>query len=76
MVQSSTATPTIGAVEQPAGLEPVEGIEGHHLREVAGDPEDHEKRRRRPPAGSVPADAGRVIVAISSLPFEGAAIAR
>ena len=30
------------AVEQPAGLEPVEGIEGHHLREVAGDPEDHE----------------------------------
>ncbi len=29
------------AVEQPAGFEPVEGMERHHLREVAGDPEDH-----------------------------------
>ncbi len=33
------------AVEQPALLEPVERAEGHHLRQVAGDPEDHEHVR-------------------------------
>ena len=30
------------AVEQPPGLEPVERVEGHHLRQIAGDPEDDE----------------------------------
>ena len=30
------------AVEQPAALQPVQRAERHHLREVAGDPEDHE----------------------------------
>ena len=30
------------AIEQPALLEPVERVEGHHLGEVTGDPEDHE----------------------------------
>ena len=30
------------AIEQASSLEPVERPEGHHLREVAGDPEDHE----------------------------------
>src|SRR5208282_6425502 len=28
------------AVQQTAALEPVERVEGHHLGEVAGDPED------------------------------------
>ncbi len=35
------------AVEQPALLEPVERPEGHHLRQVAGDPEDDEDVGRR-----------------------------
>ena len=30
------------AGQQPAHLEPVERIEGHHLGEIAGDPEDHQ----------------------------------
>ena len=30
------------AVDQPALLQAVERVEGHHLGEVAGDPEDHE----------------------------------
>ena len=30
------------AVEEPAGLEPVERMKGHHFREVAGDTEDDE----------------------------------
>ena len=38
------------AVEQAALLEPVQRAEGHHLRQVAGDPEDDEHIR---PAGSV-----------------------
>jgi len=32
-------------VEQPALLQPVERVEGHDLRQVAGDPEDHEDVR-------------------------------
>ena len=31
-----------GAAQQTAPLQPVERVEGHHLGEVAGDPEDHE----------------------------------
>ena len=34
--------PDDGAVEQSTLLEPVERPEGHHPRQVAGDPEDHE----------------------------------
>ena len=30
------------AVEQAPLLEPVERVEGHHLRQIAGDPEDDE----------------------------------
>jgi hypothetical protein len=30
------------AIQQPARLQPVERVEGHHLGEIAGDAEDHE----------------------------------
>ena len=33
------------AVDQPASLEPVQRPERHHLRQVAGDPEDHQHVR-------------------------------
>ena len=43
------------AVEQPALLEPVQRAERHHLRQVAGDPEDHEDvRRLRAPSMPAP----------------------
>ena len=31
------------AVKKPAPFEAVERVEGHHLREIAGDPEDHQR---------------------------------
>ena len=46
------------AVEQPPLLEPVQRAEGHHLREVAGDPEDHEYVGALGLAGVVPAVRG------------------
>ncbi len=30
------------AVEQPAALQPIQRAKGHHLREIPGDPENHE----------------------------------
>ena len=40
------------AVQQLARLEAIERVEGHHLREIAGDAEDHEPvgERLPPPA--------------------------
>ena len=66
-VQSSTATPTIGQSQQAALLEPVQRPEGHHLRQVARDPEDHEDvggLLARRASGRVP--ASRVAVRSSS----------
>ena len=30
------------AVQKTTGLQPVERVEGHHLRQIAGDTEDHQ----------------------------------
>jgi hypothetical protein len=47
------------AVEQPAPLEPVERAEGHDLRQIAGDPEDH-KDVGRPVEVALGGSAGRL----------------
>jgi hypothetical protein len=34
-------------IEQSTGLEPIQGVKRHHLRQVTGDPEDHQHVTRR-----------------------------
>src|SRR5262249_19127750 len=53
-----TGDPDDRAVEKSPQLEPIERTEGHHLREVAGDPEDHQKVGGLGFAGAVSASRG------------------